>query len=386
MLTTDYLPNIGGIAAHVYNLSNALQMLGHRVVVINPVAGDVAGREFVEHDVPLLRITIDSRQRRFRNKMYRKRLFGQAALAGIDAAMQRFGAPHIIHQHDYQDTSAAGAEWSARVPWVWTNHSSRFLRDYERRLKMRYVRRSYRKVSGFVAVSEELRDKTAALWPGAKLAYIPNGVDTARFHERVAVNRAAYGLQTDDLVVLCPRRMARKNGVLYLAQAVAKVLAAAPELNWKFVFLGSEQAVNTHSDYIDEIKKLLQPEYAAGRVVYLGNIPLHTMPQVNALADIVMMPSLMEAVSLSALEAMATRAALVASDVGGLPEIVHHERTGLLVPPRDPDAIAAALVSLGRDPQRRERLALAGQRLARQEYSWQAAAEKTLDFYQQLRR
>ncbi|MGI9286460.1 MAG: glycosyltransferase family 4 protein [Pseudomonadales bacterium] len=384
MLTTDYLPNIGGIAAHVYNLSHALQQLGHRVAVINPVAGETAGLGFEGDEIPLLRVAINSEQRRFRNKIYRKHLFGLAAKEGIHAAIERFGAPHIVHQHDYQDSTSAGAAWSKRVPWVWTNHSSRFLRDYERPMKMQYIKKSYRKVTGFIAVSEELRDKTAALWPASALAYIANGVDTARFHDQVHVDRAAYGLQAEDVVVLCPRRMARKNGVLFLAQAVATVLAAAPEINWKFVFLGSEQAVNTHSDYIDEIKKLLHSEHADGRVVYLGNIPLHKMPEVNALADIVMMPSLMEAVSLSALEAMATGAVLVASDVGGLPEIVCHEQTGLLVPPRDPAPIATALVRLGRDPQLRDQLAAAGQQLAQDKYSWQAAAQKTLDFYRQL--
>ncbi len=384
MLTTDYLPNIGGIAAHVYHLSWALQQLGHRVVVINPVAGDTAGVEFVDDDIALLRVAIDSRQRRFRNKMYRKYLFGRAAKDGINAAIERFGEPHIVHQHDYQDSTAAGAAWSARVPWVWTNHTSRFLRDYERRIKKQYIKLRYRKVTGFIAASEERRDKTAAVWPQSALVYIANGVATSRFHCDVRVDRAAYRLQAEDFVVLCPSRMVSKKGVLYLAQAVASVLVAAPEINWKFVFLASEQAVNTHSGYIDEIKQLLQSEHANGRVVYLGNIPLHMMPEVNALADVVMMPSLVEAVSLSALEAMATRVALVASDVGGLPEIVRHEQTGLLVPPRDPAAIAHALVRLGRDPPLRDRLAAGGQQLAQEKYSWQAAAQKTLAFYAQL--
>ncbi len=385
MLTTDYLPNIGGIAAHVYHLSYALHQLGHRVVVINPVAGDSAGVEFCDEDIPLIRVAINSKQRRFRNKMYRKFLFGRAAKQGIDAAVERFGEPDIIHQHDYQDSTAAGAAWSDSVPWVWTNHSSRFLRDTERGTKIRYTKMRYRKVAGFIAASEERRDKTAALWPRSPLVYIPNGVDTTRFHEHVAVDRSAYGVASDDFVVLCPSRMVSKKGVLYLAKAVASVLAAAPEIHWKFVFLASEQAVNTHSGYIDEIKNLLQTEYAAGQVVYLGNMPLSKMPEVNALADIVMMPSLVEAVSLSALEAMATRAALVVSDVGGLPEIVHHEQTGLLVPPRDSNAIAAALVRLGRDSQLRDQLAAAGQKLAQERYSWQVAAQKTLVFYEELR-
>ena len=385
MLTTDYLPNIGGIAAHVYNLSYALQQLGHRVVVINPVAGDTAGVEFCDDDIPLIRAAINSQQKRFRNKMYRKFLFGRAAKQGIAAAVERFGEPDIIHQHDYQDSTAAGAAWSGRVPWVWTNHSSRFLRDTERSTKIRYTKLRYRKVAGFIAASEERRDKTAALWPRSPLVYIPNGVDTTRFHEHVPVDRAAYGVGNDDFVVLCPSRMVSKKGVLYLAQAVATVLATAPEIAWKFVFLASENAVNTHSGFIDEIKSLLQVEHSAGQVVYLGNIPLHKMPEVNALADIVMMPSLVEAVSLSALEAMATRVVLIASDVGGLPEIVHHEETGLLVPPRDSAAIAAALVRLGRDPQLRDQLAAAGQQLAQERYSWEVAAQKTLLFYEELR-
>ncbi|MGI9293763.1 MAG: glycosyltransferase family 4 protein, partial [Pseudomonadales bacterium] len=205
MLTTDYLPNIGGIAAHVYNLSRALQQLGHKVVVINPIAADVTGLKFVDEEIPLLRVAIDSKQRRFRNKVYRKYLFGRAAKDGISAAIERVGEPDIVHQHDYQDSTTAGAAWSGRVPWVWTNHSSRFLRDYERGMKMRYIKRRYRQVSGFIAVSEELRDKTAALWPASPLAYIANGVDTARFHADVQVDRATYGLQREDLVVLCPR-------------------------------------------------------------------------------------------------------------------------------------------------------------------------------------
>src|SRR5690606_18395407 len=102
------------------------------------------------------------------------------------------------------------------------------------------------------------------------------------------------------------------------------------------------------------------------------------------LADIVMMPSLMEAVSLSALEGMASRKTLVVSEVGGLPEIVKHEQTGLLVPPKDPQAISEALLRVGRDKEFREQLAHAGQQLARDSDGWTAIAERTTEFYARL--
>jgi len=385
MLTTDYLPNIGGIAAHVHNLSAALAELGHEVVVVNPVARDDESIEQSQSDgFSIYRPGVNQSKWTFRNKILRKFLFSQAALRGIRAAEEAFGRFDVIHQHDYQDTTHAAAKHKSVSTWVWTNHSSRFLRDFERPAKMALIRKTYSGVSGVITVSEELLQKTQKLLPRNTITYIANGVNTKLFHEGVSVNRADFGLSEQDLVVLCPRRMAKKNGVLYLAKAVEQVLKEPSNVSWKFVFLGSTEAVNTHHEYIHEIKQLLKPFEESGQVKYLGNVPMEQMPAVNALADIIMMPSLMEAVSLSALEGMASRKALVVSEVGGLPEIVKHEKTGLLVPPKDPDAISKALIRLGADPHLRSQLAQAGQALAQADYSWLAVAERTLDFYKQL--
>lgn len=385
MLTTDYLPNIGGIAAHVHNLSAALAELGHDVVVVNPVAQD---DETIEQSrvegFSIFRVGVKRSAWTFRNKVCRKFLFSKAALKGIAAAEEQFGRFDVIHQHDYQDTTYAAAKRADSSTWIWTNHSSRFLSDFERPFKMKFIRKTYSRVSGAIAVSDELLQKTKSLLPNHAITYIPNGVNTKLFHDGVAVNRADFSLDDQDLVVLCPRRMVRKNGVIYLAQAVDQVLKTAPDISWKFVFLGNTEAVNTDREYIREIKNLLEPFEKTGHVIYLGNIPMEQMPRVNALTDIVMMPSLMEAVSLSALEGMASRKALVVSEVGGLPEIVKHEQTGLLVPPKNPDAIAKALVRLGQAPELRHRLALAGQVLAQNQYSWLAVAERTANFYQQV--
>src|SRR5690606_26808866 len=190
----------------------------------------------------------------------------------------------------------------------------------------------------------------------------------------------------DDFVVLCPSRMTEKKGVLFLANAVAPIVNTAPEVPWKFLFLGSTDAVNTNSDYIAAIKTALAPFESSGTVRYLGNLPLNRMPEINRLADIVMMPSLTEGMSLSALEGMASCCAMVVSRVGGLPDVVRHEDTGLLVPATDSQAIVEALVRLARDRSLMQELACNAQTLVRTQYSWKIIAKETLNFYEFIKK
>ncbi len=383
MISTDYLPNIGGIAAHIFNLSLAMQELGEKVVVINPLEADsdYFRREVIQ-EVVVYKLGINRHSKWFRNKMIRKRMFSRAVAKAMKKIEAECGGFDIIHQHDYQDTTYACQKLqTSKRKWIWTNHSSRFLRDYPRRLKMKYIARTYRAASKIITVSEELYAKTQEILPDSPIGYIPNGVNDSRFNPAVTVDRSQYQINTNDFVVLCPRRMARKNGVIYLAKAVAEVIERNPEILWKFVFVGSEPTINTHSDYIQEIRNILQPQVDSGQVLLLGNIPMEDMPKINALADIVMMPSLMEAVSLSALEGMATKKVLLTTNVGGLPEIIKHEQTGLLVLPEDHKAIADALIRLGNDQALRATVAEGGYVLATEQYSWRSVAQRTLDLY-----
>jgi glycosyltransferase involved in cell wall biosynthesis len=91
----------------------------------------------------------------------------------------------------------------------------------------------------------------------------------------------------------------------------------------------------TDRAYINEIKKILRSVHEQEFVVYFGNVPPENMPDIYALADIVVLPSLMEAISLSALEAMATQRAVIASRIEGLQELIEERETGILVTPKD---------------------------------------------------
>lgn len=385
MVTTDYLPNIGGVAAHVFNLSRALTELGHTISVVNPVSDtDESIKQSFEHGFTVYRVGVNPNRWQYRNKIIRKMLLSNAALRGIKQAQKDNGKLDILHQHDYQDTTYAAAKFATDIPWVWTNHTARFLRDCHRRLKTKFIARVYSRTAGIITASKERETQSRLVFPSKPVTYIPNGVDTSVFTPRRESKRAAYGLDENDLVVLCPSRMTEKKGVIYLAQAVEEVSQSTPDISWKFVFLGSSSSVNTNAEYISEIKAILSPFENSGAVRYLGNIPLEQMPEINRLADIIMMPSLMEAVSLSALEGMATGCAMIVSNIGGLPEIVIHEETGLLVPPQDARAISQALIRLAKEPNLRKKLAENAQELAQTQYDWKQIAARTVNFYQSV--
>lgn len=381
MVTADYLPNIGGLASHVFYLSKALNDVGVQAVVLHPVEGHRFAIELGDdYGVPVLRVRYPRQRRRLLRAVARAR----AVVSGLYRVARAFGRFDLIHQHDYMTSTPGAIIGSFKVPWVWTNHTSTFLMDLHSRAKRQLVRWAYSRVRGIVAVSKELQDKTLLLWPKKAVTYIPNGVDVDRFRPDVPVNREVFGLADSDFVVLCPRRIVPKNGVVFLAKAVSIALRLRSDAPLRFVFLGSEPCSNTDPKYIEQVKSMLAVHHREGRVIYLGNVPPHRMPEVNALADVVVVPSLVEAVSLSALEAMATGKAVVATCVGGLPEVVRDGETGLLVPPASPEDLAKSIIRLYDDRALRERIAKRGHLLVRERYTWRTVAERTAGFYAEL--
>jgi glycosyltransferase involved in cell wall biosynthesis len=382
MVSSDYLPNIGGLAAHVYYLSESLLKLGHEVIVCAHTANGGRNVALERHgQVPCLRRSFSPVGGTLPGLAQRR----MVTLGLIKEAVIRFGSPYVLHQHDLWASVAAMNASKRRAKWMWTNHTSGFLSDYDRPRRRKFLRYAFRNVDGVVAVSEEIATKSRQLFGEEKVQYIPNGVDTSRFKPGVD-RRAEYGLSPSDFVVLCPRRMVVKNGVVYLARAVEQLLQNDPHTRWRFVFLGDDIDNSAGREYVRSIKHILAPYERDRSVMYLGNVALDRMPDVNSLADVVVIPSLVEAVSLSALEAMAARKPVIASAVGGLPEIVRHGDTGHLVPPADPAALAAALQELRFNAALRAEYGFRAEALVSEEYSWLSIATRTASYYARLLR
>ncbi len=382
MITADYLPNIGGLAAHVYHLSRAIQALGHAAVVVNPVESNRSTFERVEIGGVRTYVAKYPRQ----SKPYLTSASRtKATLDAVKATLAEFGRPDILHQHDFLLTTYACWLLSLRGPWVWTNHTSMFHQTYRGKRNRLGLRLKYGRVSGIFAVSPELADMSKALFRGrVPVTFIPNGVDVRMFRPSVKVDRSKFGLRENDFVVLCPRRMVEKNGVVFLALAAKSILKGLPREAVRFVFLGNQSPTGEDSGYIKGIRTLLHDEAQSQEVLFLGNLPMDLMPEMNAIADVVVLPSLVEAVSLSALEALATAKPLIATDIPGLREVARHEETALTVAPADPHALAETIIRLYRDSSLRERLSGAGYELVTKAYQWESVAERTIAFYRAI--
>ncbi len=237
-----------------------------------------------------------------------------------------------------------------------------------------YVRFLYnRAVDAVIAISEGVR--TALIRVGVRaerIRVVPSGIDARALAAppaaRAAVRRE-WGLGDDEVAVVALGALEVRKGHAVLLAAAAGLASAAPRL--RYVFCGEGRQAKALAGAAAALD-------GAARLVGFRR----DVAACLAAADIVALPSLQEGLGVAALEAMAASRPVVASRVGGLAEAVVHEETGLLVPPGDPTALAAALARLARDPDLRARLGAAGHARVLARYTATRMAEGTLACYE----
>ncbi len=198
-----------------------------------------------------------------------------------------------------------------------------------------------------------------------------------------ARRRAAWNVPENKFVLFCPRRLVKKNGVIYPALALASMKELDRE---RFLVLhageGGERA---------EMERIIRERQLADHVRLLGGQDPEAVRELYRLADAVLVPSVHsenveEATSLSALEAMASGRPLIAGRVGGLAEMVRDGETGLLVPAADPEALAAAILRLADEPGLGACLAIAAREYVVANHSHLQAAAAYVEVYRRAAR
>jgi len=192
-----------------------------------------------------------------------------------------------------------------------------------------------------------------------RVRVIHNGIDTAALDALAAPD---LGIPPAALAIGFVGRFDDRKGILELARAWPAVAAALPEAHLVMVGKGPEE---------EQVRAMLAD---APRVRWLGYRP--DAAAVMKALDVLAVPSHWEGFGLVAAEALAVGTPVVAADASSLPEIVRHGEEGLLVPPRDPAALADALVALGRDPASRARMAAAGVERIRAHFSLDAMIDR----------
>lgn len=235
-----------------------------------------------------------------------------------------------------------------------------------------------RLVDMYIAVSHAAADHLIATKrvPKSKVRVIHNGRDLDRFApadaNRRAATRAALGLG-DQPACLTLARLDDQKGHRHLIDALAILARRWPKL---VALLAGE----------GPLEPALRAQCAAlglaDRVRFLGY--RRDVPELLEAADLVILPSLYEGLPLVAIEALAAGRPMVATQVDGTPEVVIHERTGLLAPPANPAALAAAIDRLLGDPALASRLASQGRKFVNENFAVQRQIDQTAALYSEL--
>ncbi len=372
---------VGGIENHVRFMTRELGRLGHECVLFVPEFDDVwspgrsvVGGITVEHvriGRPPIRIRPGNRRagRLGYVAAFANKLAYTVGHTRLERAIRSWD-PDIVWQHDFTSSWLATRVLSRAYPVVLTNHTGEYLEFAGRPVLRTLLPRMLRHYAAIVGPSWELT-------PSLPNAYhIPNGVDTDAFDvpdadERQSLRRELFGDRADRFIVLCPRRWAPTKGVVHLARAIEQLAGSGRFL---FAFAGDDHP--DYPAYRAEVAHILEPYEDS--IVRLGSIDVFDLARHYQAADLTVIPSLLEAISLAALESMACGTPVLATAVGGMPDLIDDGLTGYLVPPADADALAKAIRRAAAEAGELESMARRGRQLVEREYQWSAIAERTL--------
>jgi len=233
-------------------------------------------------------------------------------------------------------------------------------------------------VDRLLVQSEEDRDILLATRAAAagKLVLVGNGIDLERFSAgRRDATRAALGLTSNDVLFLSAGRIVREKGFVELFEAYRRAAARNPSV--RLAVAGPLDAEK--SDVVDVAA--LDAARRAGALI-LGE--RDDMPDLYAAADAVVLVSWREGLPRVLMEGAAAGRPLIASDVRGCREVVRTPEMGLLVPPRDPAALAQAMLALAADPDLRGRLGARAREEAHARFDLTRVVARVLNVYDQL--
>jgi len=369
-LTQRFPPAIGGVEEHVYHLALGLSRAGHEVQVLTT---DLL------RSTPFARMESNSESYPFpviRSRVWK--LFEAPHGLGIIApSMVRQtvnSRADIVHAHAYGYFPTFAATLGSALDGcalVITPHSDAGRPSWSKSLFDRVVPSlTLKKASRVIAVTRHEAAHLAVLGVDAdKVDVIPNGVDVEEFAQLPKVRDGG-----DSIVGLFVGRIdPDQKGLHTLVRAVALV-PASPRLQIRLV---GEDWGGTES-----LRTLAQRLGVSDRLTFVGKVRRTDLLCEYARAQFFVLPSIFEPFGIVLLEAMAAGLPVIASRVGGIPEIVEDARTGFLIEPGNPGALAEGLRLLSTDESLRKSMARAARERVTN-YDWRAIVPRILAVYTQ---
>ena len=309
------------------------------------------------------------------------------ALAELVRTFRRL-RPAIVHTHNPKPgVYGRLAARIARVPGIVNTVHGLYAQPGDRWLRRAAVY-SAERVAGACSHAELVQnpEDVAILRrlgvPERKLVLLGNGIDLVRFDpagvdpaDRAAMRTELGAVDADDVVVGCVGRLVAEKGYADVFAAARAVRARAPHV--RFAVVGGSDPAKS-----DALSPSDLDAAAAAGVRFLG--ARDDVVRCYAGMDVYVLASHREGFPRSAMEASAMGLPVIATDIRGCRQVVDPGVTGLLVPPRDPQALAAAILAIAEDPDRRAAMGAAGMRRAAAHFDQQRCIDTTLAVYRRV--
>lgn len=323
-------PEVGGLESHTFYLCRELVRLGDEVTMVTSRSKPEAPREEVLDGIRVIRTWFPARN-----------TVGWAlhTFASIPNYLPLARRADVLHAQTFASAPPGMlARRLYRKPLVLTLHTSHFLRLARKAAWRPVLRRIIAAADWLLAASEEIRDVALELYAHPRAEALANGVDTELFRPlrlQPQNGSAPVPRALGRRRIIVPRRLFAKNGVEYLVRALPLMRR---ELDVEALVVGD-------GPERQRLEALAAQLGVVEVVRFLGARPNAEMPALLSSAEVAVVPSLVEATSVAALEAMSCGVPVAASRVGGLPEIVDEE-VGTLFRPGNPEELAARVVAL----------------------------------------
>ena len=365
-----YYPKIGGVASHMHHLAIKLKERGHEVAIVtnNRTTGkeedlEKQGIELIKIPgivSPLLEVNVT---------------YGLKSSEELNEFLKDFDIIHSHHAFTPLALKAVKAGRAMRRATLLTTHSISFA--YESKLwealgftislftdYLKYPHRIIAVSRAAKAFIEHFTD--------VPISIVPNGVDDKRFSPTKEKDKikAKFGIKGN--VVLYVSRMSYRKGPHVLLNAFSKIEDAT------LVIVGSGEML----PFLKAQAKFLGIE---DRVVFMGYVPDDLLPEIFKMADIFVLPSVSsEAFGIVVLEAMASGVPVIATDVGGIPEVLKENEAGLLIPPGNELELRKAIQKLLNNEELRKWYGVNGRKAVEEKYSWDKVVVEIEKVYEEI--
>jgi|WetSurMetagenome_2_1015567.scaffolds.fasta_scaffold184002_1 glycosyltransferase involved in cell wall biosynthesis len=345
MVSTFYPPHIGGIEYHVENLSKELVKKGHKVTVLTSALSEMPLSTMSPHGIEIIRVKTC-----FPFAKIYPPIGNQGFVLNFDYVLKKLINSRnidIVHAHGhhyYMTWKTICAAKKIGVPVVLTLHGLDTLsrcnpvaKIGEKIFNRTIFRQELKYVSALIGLTPRITENAKKYGFVAKGSFsIPNGVNLSVFDsniEKKFLYRQKYGLDLSKTIVLFIGRFSQVKGVCELAEAAKKVVRKNDQVF--FIFVGGGPLAS-------ELRKALKPISAYSKI--FDWTPENVIHEFYIASNIFVLPSKSEALPLTVLEAMAARLKIVATNVGGIPEILQNYPYKTSINKCRPDEISNAIL------------------------------------------